>query len=185
MPITNYYQDLPFIKLYALDDDYVQGVGISNENYILSANGAIKKLEGISEIGDAYDGRIAALKNGMMGFISTSGEVLIPFIYKEVENFKNGFAIVENEENKFGIIDIKGKTIIPLIYKKILSYENGFTWVSTDNGFQLLDKNGKVLITEKSNSYFINKSGNSTTLQFKDRTYDAYGNLIPKDKSDD
>ena len=177
--------DIPFTKLYILDDEYVQGIGIAKENYILSATGAIKKLEGISEIGDAYDGRIAALKNEMMGFISTSGEVLIPFIYKEVENFKNGFAIVENEENKVGIIDINGETVIPLIYNRILSHENGFTWVLKDSDHQLLDKNGKVLISEKGSSYSISRSGADTTLQFGDRTYDAYGNLISEEKSND
>ena len=176
--------DLPFVKLYILDDEYVQGIGPGKENYILSATGAIKKLEGISEIGDPFDGRIAALKNGMMGFISTSGEVLIPFIYKEVENFKNGFAVVENDENKSGLIDIDGRTVIPLIYNKILSHENGFTWVSTDDAFQLLDKKGKILITEKGSSYFVNRSGADTTLQFRDKTYDAYGNLISDEKSD-
>ncbi len=170
--------DIPFAKLYALDDHYVYGIGTAKENYILSATGAIKKLEGITDIGTPFDDRIVARKNGKYGFITTSGEVAIPFEFRAVENFKNGVAFVQNEAYKYGVIDRTGKTIVPLIYHKIIFHKNGLTWISTEDTYQLINKDGKVLITEKADSYTIDGTGENTNLQFDERRYDSYGNLI-------
>ncbi len=173
--------DMHFIKIYIIDDEYVLGIGEENENYIINSKGVIKKLEGITNIRAPFDNRMAAKSNNKYGFLTTSGEIVIPFIYKEIEDFKNGFAIVENDENLFGIIDVNGVIVIPLIYDRILSHENGFTWVSIHNTYQLLNKDGKVLLTEKGSSYSISSSGADITLQFGDKRYDAYGNLIAED----
>lgn len=174
--------EMEFDNLYNNDKYYVQGIS-NNESYILSANGNIKKLEGITDIRDPNEGRMAAKSNGKFGFIDTSGEPVIPFEFIEIENFKNGVAIVAKKLNNYGLIDIDGKTVVPLIYSRILSYQNGFTWVSTDEDYQLINKNGKILIKEKASSYSISKSGSDVTVQFGDKKYDGYGNLIREEKS--
>jgi len=175
--------DTPYKKLYAIDQQFVQGIGMQNENYILSATGKSKELLDISGIRDPFDGRMAAKSNDKYGFIATSGKVIIPFEYSEVENFKHGHAIVSKGPNEYGIIDTYGKIVIPLKYSRILSHKNGFTWVSTEDDFQLL-KDGKVLLTEEGSSYSMSSSNSDITLQFGDKKYDGYGNLIPEEKTD-
>jgi len=174
-----------FTKLYVIDKQFVQGIDVQNVNYILSSKGDIKKLEGISDIRDLYDSRMAAKYNDRFGFIDPSGEIAIPFTYREVENFKNGFAIVANEANKFGVIDIDGKPVVPLIYSRILSYKKGFAWVATEDAYQLINNDGKILISESGDNYAISRSGHDITLQFGEKSYDGYGNLIPEEKTND
>lgn len=171
--------DFAFEGLYTIDDTYVQGIA-GTDNFILDSKGTIKKLDGISDIRDPFDGRMAAKSNGKYGYIAVSGEVAIPFEYVDAGNFQDGLAIVAKETNKYGLIDTNGKVVIPLKYFEIKSFENGIVWVSTDDGYELLDKTGKVLATAEGSSYSVSGTGLEKTYQFGDVTYDAFGRLLPK-----
>jgi len=169
--------EIAFDDLFGIDKEYVEGIS-NKEHYILNARGEINKLEGISEIGELFDGRMAAKSNEKYGFIDASGAVVIPFEYMHVENFNEGLAIVAKEANKFGLIDTNGKTIIPLKYFGVKSYENGIAWVSTGDGYALIDKTGKTLANAAGSSYSVSGSGVDKTYQFGDKKYDAFGTLI-------
>jgi len=169
--------DIPFDDLYSIDDEYVEG--ISNKvSYFLNTTGDAKKLEGISEIRELLYNRMAAKSNGKYGFLDNSGEIAIPFEYIEIENFKDGLAVVAKEANKYGLIDTKGKAVIPLKYYGIMSHEQGFVWVATGDGYQLIDPKGEILVTVEGSSYSRTSSGSETTYQFGDKKYDAFGRLL-------
>ena len=175
--------EITFDDLYSINEMYTEGI-TNKEHYIIDANGKIKKLDGINDIRELFDGRMAAKSNGKYGYIDASGTIVIPFIYSEAENFKDGLAIVAQEANAYGLIDTNGKTVIPLNYFGVQSYENGIAWVSTGSGYELIDKTGKVLVTAKGSSYSVSGSGIDKTYQFGDKKYDAFGKLIPKVNGD-
>ena len=57
-------------------------------------------------------------KTGLSGFINPKGETVIPFLYTSVQNFYNGFAIVQ-KDGVDGVINNKGKftAVTDFMYK--------------------------------------------------------------------
>ena len=54
---------------------------------------------------------------GKWGFFNEAGELVIDFIYDNVESFKNGLAKVKFN-NKWGIINRKGEVVIPIKFNE-------------------------------------------------------------------
>jgi len=74
---------------------------------------------------------------------------------------------------------------LPLIYNRANSFENGIAFVSEGNEYQLIDKTGKVIVKNSDSSgYSISGRGIQKTYRFGDKKYDAFGKLIPKEKSE-
>ena len=75
------------------------------------------------------EGLAAVQKNGMIGFINRTGEVVIPFRYPYHGNpltsfvFENGHCIVADTTGKCGVINRKGEWIIHPNYDNIDAYE--------------------------------------------------------------
>ncbi|MEZ4937903.1 MAG: WG repeat-containing protein, partial [Crocinitomicaceae bacterium] len=63
-------------------------------------------------------------KYDQWGFIDTVGFVRIPPKYETVERFKEGLAVVSNQE-KYGAINKKGDLIIPLKYDELYDFNEG------------------------------------------------------------
>jgi hypothetical protein len=80
------------------------------------------------------------------GFISTSGEVVIPFKFDVAWGFNDiGLAGVKTNK-KWGFIDTKGDFIIEPIYSKISFFYNGFCAVKVKRKWGYVDSQGKVVI---------------------------------------
>lgn len=54
--------------------------------------------------------------------LAVDGRIVIPPQYSYIDNFKNGYAVVENNE-KFGIADTSGDIVIPIEYDSAASAE--------------------------------------------------------------
>lgn len=58
-------------------------------------------------------------KNGKMGMVGVTGQILIPFNYDEVNKSEKGFVIVKNM-GQYGLVDANtGKEILPIEYSSI------------------------------------------------------------------
>jgi hypothetical protein len=53
------------------------------------------------------EGLVSAKKNGKWGYVISSNETVIPFIYDDANNFSEGFAVVERY-GKYGYVDRYG-----------------------------------------------------------------------------
>lgn len=53
------------------------------------------------------EGLVSAKKNGKWGFVNSSNETVIPFIYDDADNFSEGFAVIERF-GKYGYVDRYG-----------------------------------------------------------------------------
>lgn len=72
---------------------------------------------------DFYNDLCYVSENKKIGYINTKGVLVIPTIYTQASDFKNGFAIVQaTDKGLFGVIDTKGKLVIPYTYKNIGSF---------------------------------------------------------------
>lgn len=81
-----------------------------NKFSIIDSKGNIKKTfpEDVLLGSKFSDGLCWIRKEGMGGYINTNGEIVLPLLYKRVENFSGGFAKVIKEENEI-YIDAQGK----------------------------------------------------------------------------
>ncbi|MFT4646325.1 MAG: hypothetical protein ACI8RP_001520 [Urechidicola sp.] len=71
-------------------------------------------------------------KKGKFGCFDRNGNIVIPFKYDLMLDFKNGLAPVQ-KGNLFGYINKKGEMEIPLKYKAAFPFENNLALVSSDN----------------------------------------------------
>ena len=90
------------------------------------------------------EGLAAVMKDGKIGFINPSNEVVIPFQYASSEKcdlwkfgyiFYNGYSLMTDRDGDFGIIDKTGKWIIEPEYKEI--------WKPGVKGHRVIMKDGK------------------------------------------
>ena len=81
------------------------------------------------------------IETGLCGYINTKGEVAIEAVYKQVNYFINGYAIVMSDTTDlFGIIDQKGQEIIPCQYSSLSINQTSdcilaSIWVESNNWF--------------------------------------------------
>ena len=92
------------------------------------------------------------LKN-KYGMVTSSGELIIPFVYDEIYKIEKTHLFIVAKNNKFGIIDDLGKIKTPIIYKELYSLYNKFDdelrnknlFIADDN--KIIDVNNNIKIS--------------------------------------
>jgi len=148
---------IPFIYnvLYGISDGMIRVMKCGKYGFIdeITYQELLPPVYEVAE--DFHEGLAAVAKEwcefsqegSKWGFIDKQGNEVIPLIYDEVSEFKDGFAYVE-KDGKMGIIDKTGKEIVSFEYTRIYDYdEHGFACVYDDNGYNLIDKTGKLVIS--------------------------------------
>jgi hypothetical protein len=81
----------------------------------------------------------------LWGYIDLKGNEVIPAIYDDVRDFREGLAAV-NYKGYWGFIDEKGKFAIAPIYRTVQNFSEGFAIVQTFNdSLLLIDKIGQII----------------------------------------
>lgn len=104
-----------------------------------SSSHLIYFIENISYVCDTTD---------KCGFIQSTGELIIPFIYDyyEYSTFYKGYAVVKSND-KFGIIDKKGKIIIKTIYDDLSNFGDKLAKATIEGTTYFINKKGKIQLT--------------------------------------
>jgi hypothetical protein len=124
-------------------------------------------------IGSFVNGFLGVKKDGFWGYIDENGKIIIPTIYDEVHEFKDGYAAVGKggtildsllielnlssnnnfKNSKYGFIDKTGKTVIPFDRDGVYwacnhdaGFYGGLAAVFSDGKYGFIDKTGKVVI---------------------------------------
>lgn len=111
-----------------------------------------------------FDGGLAeVVKNGKIGYIDKTGEIIIPLEYDmpgiggehlRHENENRGWIRNWNEDltwvyvekdGKHGFIDKTGKIVVPLEYDFVNGFSDGLAWVKKDDKYGYIDKTGKIV----------------------------------------
>jgi hypothetical protein len=96
------------------------------------------------------------LKNGKYGYIDLSGNIQIPFLFDQADDFYNDCAVVSLEEKKL-LIDRKGKVITELDYMYVQSFYEGLCLVQSNTelyGF-INEKGVEVIPCQFDDAYYF------------------------------
>ncbi|WP_438495064.1 WG repeat-containing protein [Paenibacillus sp. IHBB 3054] len=86
-----------------------------------------------------------APKDGKIGFINTSGKLVIPYQYTEARGYSQGLALVKNSAGLYGYINTAGKTVIPFKYKEGSDFSEGLASVKNAKGkWGFINKQGEL-----------------------------------------
>jgi hypothetical protein len=147
----------------------------SNKCGIINKGGKILAEPLYSSISPLPNGlAIVANENGK-GLLDTSGKILIPLVYKDIQtlndlyktyyNYKgedawDGFMYVKDQTNKVGVLNETGKLIVDTAYFSLSPYdENGTCWFAAKkkNSWILILENGKKISTKLDRSTTFNQ----------------------------
>lgn len=102
------------------------------------------------------------------GLMDLNGKLIIEPKYKTIETFYDGLAIVsicipDNknsniEVHKLGLININGTEILSCEYDEITRFRKGITCYKNNNLYDLINKNGKILINSCEIIYEVSNS---------------------------
>lgn len=81
-----------------------------------------------------------------IGFIDTTGKMVIEAKFKFANNFSEGLAAVKTKDEKFGFIDKRGKFVIEPTFEWASSFSEGLAAVVKGNKHGFIDKKGKFVI---------------------------------------
>jgi hypothetical protein len=127
------------------------------------------EYEGVSIMG--LNTGFLVTQNGKKGWLTSKGDIVIPIMYDEVDDFLFGDKFrglyKVSLDKKYGIVDEKNNTVIPIKYDEIYGFGNSFL-VKLDKKSGIYSRQGKEIckaeydkfeksITESSNILFSYK----------------------------
>ncbi|MDQ3049084.1 MAG: WG repeat-containing protein [Bacteroidota bacterium] len=104
-----------------------------------------KSSSGYDFQGEPHQGLARVKKENKWGFIDTTGNIVIPLKYNQVENFVDGLAKVRKGQ-RWGLLDLTGKVVIAPTFDWIHDFENGIAKVKLDGEEYYMNKQGQRVI---------------------------------------
>jgi len=92
--------------------------------------------------GPYCDGLARVKTNQKWGFVDTTGNVVVPPKYNQVENFVDGLAKVRTGQ-RWGLVDKTGAVIIKPTFEWIYDFNDGIAKVKIDGEEYYMDRNGQ------------------------------------------
>ena len=97
------------------------------------------------------------------GYVDQNGKEVIPCIYGNASMFKDGYAYVEDDDNRYGYIDTAGKTVIPFQYNGAFGYGEGLFTVGYaaqyDDRYGMVDSNNTEVVPISYTDISVAKNG--------------------------
>lgn len=170
---------------YEWFDEYGDFLVGKNETGIYSINalGEESLLKGVERIRDGEEGMLIIVnENGQMGYMDSSGEIIIPMQYLNANPFSEGLAHVENKDHLFGFIDATGKIVLPFKYESVYRFVKGVTAVNEEGSFKLIDKKGTVIFNSNSGGIGISTNNEERIYNLNGKKYNSKGEIIIEDE---
>lgn len=136
---TNFkYLFFSFLFIFAITNSFAQ------------KNKKEKPASGYDFQGPYCNGLAKVKKNGKWGFIDTTGAVIVPPKYTQVENFNDGLARVRmgakaGRTGGWGLVDTKGNEIVKPMFEWIYDFVDGKAMVKSDGAEGWIDRNGNMV----------------------------------------
>jgi len=117
------------IQIYSSEEILINGRG---ERFPVPAG---YNLKGYS------DGMLLLERNGLYGFMDTTGAWIAEPIYEYAEAFHEGLGVLMTPDGRYGMIDTDGNIVLPFAYKHISSCSDGLIAAYTEeNGWEIIRK---------------------------------------------
>ncbi len=148
-------------NLYPINDDNGGGYIDNNGNII---------VEQKYKFTFRFDGNYAIVQgeNLKYGVIDKKGNIVIDFIYDDLNNLSENFVIYK-ENDKYGYIDILNNRKSDAIYDGMKQFKEGMAAVRIDEKWGFVNKKGELIIQPKYYSV-ANFSENLAAVSYKEHT---------------
>lgn len=109
---------------------------------------------------ETFSEGLAAVSTGNenYGYIDLNGTEVIPLIYHNSQDFKNGFALVtmydKKKNHKRGFVDKTGKLVVPIKYDELYNFSDGVALFQLGKKYGFLDENGQEISSSSKYDYF-------------------------------
>ncbi|GAB4331421.1 MAG: hypothetical protein OHK0038_06250 [Flammeovirgaceae bacterium] len=165
-----------YLSLRKESEQLFKAVSSSQKTVLLNEKGE-ELTKNYDEWYSLSDGFVKVRKNGLYGFLDSSGILAIPLQFVEAENFKNGFSVVKKKDSSFfGVINKKGEWVISPVVDSIQSLQNQLFFFKDNGEWGVFDKegiehfkgstldyqvlpNGYVLLKSKNKKGLLNQQG--------------------------
>lgn len=83
------------------------------------------------------------------GLIDTTGKVIIPLIYNEIDHLCGEKIVGAEKDGKWGFLNLKNEEVIPFIYDNVKGYGDGLIAVKEGDKWGFIDIEGKQILPFK------------------------------------
>jgi hypothetical protein len=133
-------------EIYEDVESFYNGIAIvkkQNLSYLLNRSGQIIS-DGYEEVNTSSNNLYVCRKNNLYGAIDSKANIIIPFVYTKLGDFKNGYSYYQKE--KIGLINNKNQ-ILPDVWEWISEVnDNKQILVKQNQKFGLMHVSGELLI---------------------------------------
>ena len=113
----------------------------SSEEVLLDTKGEQFPIPVDYELNGYSDGILLLEKDGVFGFMDTTGAWIAEPIYTYAEAFYEGLAVLKTADGRYGLIDTNGNIVLPFGYEHISSCSDGVVVAYSDeNGWEIFKK---------------------------------------------
>ena len=113
----------------------------SSEEVLLNTRGEQFPIPIDYELKGYSDGVLLLEKDGVFGFMDTTGAWIAEPIYTYAEAFYEGLAVLKTSDGRYGMIDTEGNIVLPFGYEYISSCSDGVVAAYSDeNGWEIFKK---------------------------------------------
>lgn len=140
--------DPQFDKAYFYFSDGVCFAALDERKGLINYDGEfVVELNNVSWVYSFHDGQAIFYDNSWryQGVLDTSGNIIVPSLYKEVTRDSLGY-IVEDTLGNMGLLDKQGKTILPCRFDAVNPSSEGLFVVATSNHCGYVDAQGEWVI---------------------------------------
>lgn len=112
---------------------------------LINLKGQVLLQPQYEDLGELYEGMMAATQGGKVGFIDRQGQLRIPLIFDEVEEFCEGFSAVR-QGKKWGFVDKTGRWVLEPRYNDVGCFSEGLAAVKIGRLWGYINSSGKIVI---------------------------------------
>jgi hypothetical protein len=132
--------------VYEETENYKDGIAIvkkDNVYYLINRSGQFIS-KGYQDINESFSKLYVCKQNNLYGAINLKGEIIIPFSYNKLGNFKNRFAYYLSSQ--YGLVDINNRTL-EAQWEWISDVDsNSIAIVKKKNQFGLMNVNEQIIL---------------------------------------
>ncbi len=114
--------------------------GFRDEHFIVKIKPIYNKAGGFGEAGLAN-----VTVGDLVGYIDTTGKLVIPAIYTDVQGFYEGLSAVSLAD-KWGYVNTAGKVVVPVKYDQVTIFKDGIATVKLNKKWGAINKEGAEVV---------------------------------------
>lgn len=130
-------------------ESFYNGIAVvkkGNQYYLLNRSGQLIS-ESYEEISSSQNNIYVCKKNGLYGAIDSKANIIIPFVYQKLGDFKNGYSYYK--KNRTGLINIKNQTTLDNWDWISDVNTNQHVIVKLNNKFGIINTSGDIILEPK------------------------------------